>query len=70
MSHSFEKPRPDHSVHHVRMPEGHGGSDQKLGKGMRSPMVSQLPLANGLESAELDQNLSGGEGSVGGGESY
>ena len=61
MSHSFEKGMPHHSVHPVHMPMGHGEVDQKFGKGMRSPMVGQLPLDNGLESPEVDQGISSGE---------
>jgi hypothetical protein len=63
MSHSFEKSRPDHEVHEMHRPEGHGHMDQKLQKGMRSPMLSQLPMESGLESPEDAPGLSHSEGS-------
>lgn len=47
----FEESRPHHEVHHVAMPRGHGMMDQKLHKGMRSPIVSSIPSSEqGAES--------------------
>lgn len=60
MSHSFEQSRPDHQIIHKHIPEGHAHLDQKLDKGMRSPMVGQLPQANGLESPETATGSSEG----------
>lgn len=65
MGHSFDHPRPEHTIHHIRMPQGHGHVDQKLGKGMRAPIVGQLPMSNGLESPAVDEGIHGGEASVG-----
>lgn len=65
MAHDFEKSRPEHTIHNVHMPMGHGHLDQKLGKGMRAPIVGQLPMANGLESPTVDQGIHSGEASVG-----
>jgi len=60
LSHSFEQERPDHKIHKMNIPQGHAHSDQKYGKGMRSPMVGQLPMDNGLESPESDSGSGGG----------
>lgn len=38
-----DESRPGHQVYHVARPMGHGMMDQKRMKGMRSPMVSQVP---------------------------
>ena len=60
MSHSFEQPGPGDGIHEMRRPEGHAHLDQKLDKGMRSPMIGQLPMNAGLESpSESAQNGSG-----------
>jgi len=66
MPHSFEQPRPDHQIHNMKMPMGHGAADQKHDKGMRSPMVGQLPMANGLESPGEAPGLMESEGTMGG----
>jgi hypothetical protein len=60
MSHSFEQSRPSHQIINKHIPEGHAHLDQKLDKGMRSPMTSQLPMANGLESPETTNGASEG----------
>lgn len=39
----FEQSRPDHEVHELHIPTGHAMIDQKHGKGMRSPIVGQVP---------------------------
>jgi hypothetical protein len=50
MGHSFEKSQPGHQIHEMRRPDGHAHLDQKYDKGMRSPMLGQLPQEAGLES--------------------
>lgn len=52
MAHSFESSRPEHQILEMSIPEGHYQADQKYGKGMRSPMIGQLPTETGLESHE------------------
>ena len=60
MSHSFEQSGPGDSIMNMTRPEGHAHLDQKIDKGGRSPWVSKLPMAAGLESpAESAQNGSG-----------
>lgn len=50
MGHSFEKSQPGHQIHEMHRPDGHAHLDQKYDKGMRSPMIGQLPMEAGLES--------------------
>jgi hypothetical protein len=57
---SSEMSRPEHQILQRRIPEGHAHLDQKLDKGMRSPMVNQLPMDFGLEQPELDVDNGGG----------
>lgn len=61
MSHSFEHDREDHRIHHMHIPSGHAHLDQKLHKAGRSPMTSQLPMANGEESPETAPGLGMGD---------
>lgn len=64
MGHSFEQSRPEHMVIEKHIPEGHAHLDQKLDKGMRSPMVSQLPMEAGLSQPEDAPGINGaGHGS-------
>lgn len=42
----FEQSRPDHEVHEIRMPMGHGMMDQKHAKGMRSPILGSVPAVD------------------------
>lgn len=67
MGHSFEKPTESHQIHEIGHPQGHGHMDQKLHKGMRSPMAGRLPSDAGLESPEnapgLEGPQNGGSGS-------
>lgn len=56
MAHSFDHDRPEHQVHHLRIHHPHAGQDQKLDKGMRSPIAAQLPGEAFLESPQLDAN--------------
>jgi hypothetical protein len=65
MSFSFEQDRPDHRVHNMGIPANHSHIDQKYGKMGRSPMVGQLPMANGLESPETNNGLGQSEGGIG-----
>lgn len=58
MAHSFDHDRPEHQVHHLKIHHSHAGLDQKLDKGMRSPLASQLPTEATLESPQLDVNQS------------
>ena len=62
MSHSTEMSRPDHQIHQLHIPQGHAHLDQKTQKMGRSPMASQLPQMNGLESPEQEPGSSGGAG--------
>lgn len=63
MSHSFESSRPEHQIHEKRIPaEGHAHLDQKYDKGMRSPMLGQLPMESGLSSPEVAGGAGTGEG--------
>lgn len=39
----FEQSRPDHEVHELHQPQGHGYLDQKHQKGMRSPITASVP---------------------------
>lgn len=39
----FEQSRPDHEVHEIHKPMGHGYLDQKHQKGMRSPIAGSVP---------------------------
>ncbi len=64
MSHSHEMSRPEHQIMHKHIPEGHAHLDQKYDKGMRSPMLSQLPTEAGLGSPELEPGVGQGEGSL------
>lgn len=59
MSNSFEQSRPDHMIIPQQRPQGHAHMDQKYDKGMRSPMVGQLPMDAGLEMPESDTLGSG-----------
>jgi hypothetical protein len=48
----FEQSRPDHEVHEIHMPQGHGYMDQKHQKGMRSPIVGSVPTVdNGTQTS-------------------
>lgn len=62
MSHGFESSRPEHQIHEKHIPEGHAHLDQKHDKGMRSPMLSQLPMESGLASPEVAGGAGTGEG--------
>ncbi len=67
MGHDSEMSRPEHQIHHKRIPDGHAHLDQKLDKGMRSPMLGQLPQEAGLESPETATEGSGhGDSGYGG----
>lgn len=59
MGHSFEKSREDHQVHEIGHPSGHAHMDQKLHKGMRSPMAGRLPMDSGLQGPEVAPGLEG-----------
>lgn len=39
----FEQSRPDHEVHELHRPMGHGYMDQKHQKGGRSPITGSVP---------------------------
>lgn len=67
MAHSFEQSRPDHMVMEKHIPAGHAHLDQKLDKGMRSPMISQLPMEAGLS---MPENAPGVDGSGHGDSEY
>lgn len=60
MGHSFEQSRPDHQIMEKSIPSGHAHLDQKYDKGMRSPMVSQLPMDAGLVPPGNAPGLNGG----------
>lgn len=65
MPHDFEQSRPDHQIHEKHIPEGHAHLDQKYDKGMRSPMIGQLPhMVNGLESPQEAPGVGRGEGGI------
>jgi hypothetical protein len=58
MPHGFDQSRPEHTVHHIRMPQGHAHLDEKHDKLGRSPMVGQLPMnQDGTQSQEVDQDI-------------
>lgn len=65
MSHSFEQSGPGDSIMEMRRPEGHAHLDQKHDKGMRSPMLSQLPMDAGLASPETSAQSGSGHGDSG-----
>jgi hypothetical protein len=65
MGHSFEQAGPGDSIRNMHRPEGHAHLDQKLDKGMRSPMLSQLPGGAGLESPETSEQSGSGHGDSG-----
>jgi hypothetical protein len=50
----FEESRADHEVHTMHHPQGHGLLDQKHAKGMRSPMLSQIPSADAGSASGVD----------------
>lgn len=64
MPHNFEAERPDHKIHNVSIPRGHGHMDQKLEKGMRSPLMGQLPIDSGIQGQENAPGISPDEGSL------
>lgn len=66
MAHNFEQSFPHHTIHHIKMPEGHAHLDEKTQKMGRSPMAGQLPMENGLESAQNEPNLAEGQANLGG----
>jgi hypothetical protein len=65
MGHSFEKSGPGDSIMNMHRPEGHAHLDQKLDKGMRSPMLAQLPVEAGLVSPETSAQSGSGHGDSG-----
>jgi len=64
MAHKFESDRPEHRVHNMRIPTNHSHLDQKHDKMGRSPMIGQLPMENGLESASPAPELNSNEGNM------
>lgn len=50
----FEQSRPDHEVHEVHRPHGHGLMDQKHQKGMRSPIAGSVPMAGAGTAMSVD----------------
>lgn len=65
MSHSFEQSGPGDTIMNLRRPEGHAHLDQKLDKGMRSPMLAQLPMEAGLASPATSSQDGSGHGDSG-----
>lgn len=65
MGHSFEKPQPGHQIHEMHRPDGHAHLDQKYDKGMRSPMIGQLPMEAGLETPGTTEQGGSGHGDSG-----
>lgn len=51
-----EMSRPEHQIFEHPRPQGHGHLDQKLDKGMRSPVTPQLPQGSSLEMPETPHN--------------
>jgi len=49
----------------MHRPEGHAHLDQKLDKGMRSPILGQLPMDAGLVSPETSEQSGSGHGDSG-----
>jgi hypothetical protein len=58
----FEESRPEHHVHEVHRPQGHAHMDQKLHKGMRSPIVGSLPGGDSGSGTEPGENGMGAPG--------
>lgn len=65
MGHSFEQSMPHHVIHEMHRPDGHAHLDQKYDKGMRSPMIGQLPMEAGLESPSNSAEGGTGHGDTG-----
>jgi hypothetical protein len=65
MGHSFEQSGPGDTIMNMHRPEGHAHLDQKLDKGMRSPILSQLPMDAGLVSPETSAQTGSGHGDSG-----
>lgn len=63
MSGKNEHPRPDHQIHDMNIHHSkHGHLDQKHDKGMRSPMISQLPFGGEMESPSNESGAPQGDG--------
>lgn len=65
LGHSFEQSGPGDSIMNLHRPEGHAHLDQKLDKGMRSPMLAQLPQDAGLETPATSSQSGSGHGDSG-----
>lgn len=64
MSDTFEQSQPGHMIIEKQMPSGHAYLDQKLDKGMRSPMAGQLPTDAGQAMPEIAPGLSENQGGM------
>jgi hypothetical protein len=60
MAHEFEQNRPDHQVHIVQLHHDDAFADEKLDKGCRSPMATELPTGSTLETPQVDLGLTDG----------
>jgi hypothetical protein len=59
----FEQSRPDHEVHEIHHPMGHGLQDERTVKGNRSPYIGAIPQ---IDNGTVPGSTAGGPGADGG----